>query len=210
MDLSSLDRVRTLYDESADSYSEMMDEEINLPMYAHALKGLAERIACLDGPVLDTSCGSGHMLERLGKKYAPGRPLVGVDLSPRMVAIVQRRLGGAAAVLEGDMRRLDHVSDRSCAAVLSFFALHHVDLPGLRTCFVEWFRVLRPGGQLFVAAWEGSGAMDYGLQVDLVAVRHRQQDVTGAVRAAGFTVGRCVVEPVEGMEMDAVYVEATA
>ena len=210
MDQGLVEEVRALYDESADSYSEMMNQEIDLPIYAHALEGLAGRIAGLDGPLLDTSCGSGHMLERLGSRYAPGRPLVGVDRSPRMVASARKRLGDAAVVSEGDMGHLCHVSDRSCAAVLSFFALHHVDLAGMRACLIEWHRVLRPGGQLAVATWEGTGRVDYNGQADIVAMRYRSQEVASAARAAGFTVDRCVVEPVEGMEMDAVYLDATA
>lgn len=209
MKLASTDQVREFYEESADSYSEMMDKEIDLLMYAEALSGLAERITDLDGPVLDSSCGSGHMLERLEDRYASGRQLVGVDLCPRMAAIAQKRLGNAATVTEGDMRDLCHVSDDSCAAVLSFFALHHVDLEGMRTCFVAWYRVLRPGGQLLVATWEGEGPIDYGGYMDIVAMRYRKQDVAKAARAAGFRIDKCSVEPVEGMEMDAVYLNAT-
>ena len=89
MNLASTESVRQFYEESADSYNAMMDEEIELPMYAEALGGLAERIADLDGPVLDSSCGSGHMLERLRDRYAPGRGFIGVDLSPRLVAIAR-------------------------------------------------------------------------------------------------------------------------
>ena len=78
--------VRAFYEENADSYATMMDTEIDLPMYGTALSALAERIGDLDGAILDSSCGSGHMLARLSC-YAPGRTLLGVDLSPRMVAM---------------------------------------------------------------------------------------------------------------------------
>ena len=208
-DMPSPERIRSFYDDSADSYSAMMDEEIDLPMYAQALGGLAERIADLDGPVLDSSCGSGHMLERLRDRHTPGRPLLGIDLSPRMVAISRERLGDSAAVHTGDMGHLDQVSSQSCAALLSYFALHHVDLDGMRACFVEWHRVLRPGGQLLVATWEGEGPIDYGGEADIVALRYGADQVGEAARAAGFRVDECTVAPVEGMEMDAVYVEAT-
>ena len=209
MNLSSTEQVRQFYEDSADSYNAMMDEEIELPMYAEALGALAERIADLDGPVLDSSCGSGHMLERLRDRYAPGRGFIGVDLSPRMVAIARKRLGSGATVSEGDMRELGHVPDNSCAAVLSFFALHHVDLEGMGICFVEWYRVLRPGGQLLVATWEGEGGIDTGGYADIVAMRYGREGVARAASAAGFRVDRCAVEPVEGMEMDAVYLAAT-
>ncbi len=64
MQPSSLDPVRALYDASAGNYSGMMDSEIDLPMYADTLGRLAERLVGMSGPVVDASCGSGHMLAR--------------------------------------------------------------------------------------------------------------------------------------------------
>ncbi len=209
MKITSTEEVRKFYDESADSYNIMMGEEIDLPMYAEALGGLAERIANLDGAVLDSSCGSGHMLEQLKDRYVPGRQFHGVDLSPRMVGISQQRLGDAATITEGDMGELHHVLDGSCAAVLNFFALHHVDLKRMFTCFVEWSRVLKADGQLLVATWEGEGCIDYGGQADVVAMRYRPDQVIKAARTAGFRIDRISVEAVEGMEMDAIYLAAT-
>ncbi len=209
MKITSKEEVRKFYDESADSYNIMMDEEIDLPMYAEILGGLAERIANLDGTVLDSSCGSGHMLEQLKDRYAPGRQFHGVDLSPRMVAISQQRLGDAALITEGDMGELHHIPDDSCAAVLNFFALHHVDLERMFTCFAEWFRVLKIDGQLFIATWEGKGCIDYGGQTDVIAMKYTPDQVTEAARTAGFRIDSISVEAVQGMEMDAVYLAAT-
>lgn len=209
MEPTSNDKVRDFYDQSADAYSAMMDAEIELPLYATFLSGLAARIASLDGPVLDTSCGSGHMLEKLRTQYAPDRALLGVDLSPRMVAIAQKRLGDAATVVVGDMRALPHIADNTCAALINFFALHHVDRDGVRTCFAEWHRVLTTGGHLLVAAWEGEGHIDYGEDAPIVALNHNADEVSAAARAAGFQVDGCTVEPVEEMGIDAVYLTAT-
>ena len=59
---SSLNDVRNMYESSADSYSEMMDKEINLPVYKDMLRRLHENIANTPGALLDIACGSGHML----------------------------------------------------------------------------------------------------------------------------------------------------
>ena len=139
--ITSRAEIREFYDDSADSYSTMMDDEIDLPMYAELLGGLAGRISNLDGAILDSSCGSGHILEQLKDTYVPGRRFHGIDLSPRMVAISQQRLGNAATIAEGDMAELHHLLDDSCAAVLNFFALHHVDLKGMLACFMAWHPV---------------------------------------------------------------------
>lgn len=85
MKLSSTSTVRTLYDETADTYSQMMDQEIEDPWYALTLSQLAGEIADLSGPVVDTSCGSGHVLSLYKSRFDPERALVGIDLSPRMV-----------------------------------------------------------------------------------------------------------------------------
>ena len=186
-----------------------MDSEIDLPLYSDALNRLAERIADAPGPVVDTSCGSGHMLSRYHERYDPKRPLLAIDLSPRMVAIARARLGSSADVMTGDMRDLGAIESGSSAAVLSFFAIHHLGPKDILAALQEWHRVLRPGGQLVVATWEGTGPIDYGDQSDVVALRYRRDEIAAWTRAAGFVVDRCVVEPVGGMEMKAVYLDGT-
>ena len=209
MKASHLAKVREMYEESADSYAEMMDTEIDLPVYADTLSRLAKRLSGASGPVVDTSCGSGHMLFRYRERYDPERPIVGVDLSPRMVAIARARLGSNAEVLDGDMRDLRRIESGTSAAVLSFFAIHHLNAEEVLPALKEWRRILCSGGQLLIAAWEGTGAIDYGGDSDVVALRFTRDEIADWAEAAGFDVDRCVVEPVEGMPMDAVYFEGT-
>ncbi len=209
MKASSIAEVRELYEDSAESYSKMMDSEIDLPIYADILGRLAERIADIPGPVIDTSCGPGHMLSRYHDCYDSGRSLLGIDLSPRMVAIASARLGSHAETVTGDMRDLGTIEANSASAVLNFFAIHHADARDVRTALDEWHRVLRPGGQLVVAAWEGTGPIDYGSHSDVVALRYTEDEVVTWAREAGFVVNRCVVEPVEEIPMKAIYLEGT-
>jgi len=65
------------------------------------------------------------------------------------------------------------------------------------------------GGQLVVATWEGTGAIDYGDASDVVALRYREEEIAAWAQAAGFVVDRCVVEPMEGMPMKTLYLEGT-
>ena len=51
-----------MYEETAESYARMMDAEIDLPVYAHILGRLRDRVANMPGTLVDTACGSGHML----------------------------------------------------------------------------------------------------------------------------------------------------
>ncbi len=126
-----------------------------------------------------------------------------------MVSIAGARLGSCVKIYNADMRELGRISADSSAAVLSFFAIHHLDPKGVLVAYREWKRILCPRGQLVVAAWEGKGPIDYGGVSDVVALRYTRDEITAWVLESGFIVNRCVVEPVEEMPMNAVYLEAT-
>jgi len=200
--------VRELYEETADSYSEMMDSEIELSIYSDTLSRLAVRIAKIPGTIIDTSCGSGHMLALFHDSYDSSHSLIGVDLSPKMVEIADKRLGTKAKTFVGNMLDLGLVSPSSSAAVISFFAIHHLDPEGVILALKKWHRILINQGQLVLAAWEGEGTIDYGDESDVVAFRFTQDQIKSWVTEAGFLVERCIVESVEEIPMNAIYLEA--
>jgi ubiquinone/menaquinone biosynthesis C-methylase UbiE len=204
---SPINEVRDMYDATADSYAEMMNTEIGLPVYADTLRRLRTLIADTPGALIDTACGSGHMLSMYHEQYDPQRVLVGIDASPGMVSIAQQRLGSGARIFIGDMRKLSEIVSGSAAAVLNWYAIHHLEARGLRESMREWFRVLAPGGHLFVAAWEGVGRIDYGDTSSIIALRHNSAELAKLAEETGFTISRCAVEPVEDFPMDAVYLE---
>lgn len=201
--------VRDMYDATADAYSEMMDTEINDPLYSDTLARLQTRIAKLPGVLIDAPCGSGHMLSMYHDNYDNERPLLGVDLSPAMVEIAAKRLGSAAEITVGDIRKLDSVLQDSAAAVISHFAFHHLDADGVGQALAEWHRGLRMGGQLVIGAWAGDGVIDYGEEADLVAIKHDGGGLEAMVRENGFEITRSFTEFDDGMMMDAIYIEAT-
>jgi ubiquinone/menaquinone biosynthesis C-methylase UbiE len=204
---SGTDAVREMYDAEAESYSTMMDSEIKHPLYVDTLKRLQNQISDIPGVLIDAPCGSGHMLAMYRDDFDGERSLLGIDLSPQMVAITSKRLGSSAEVVVGDIRKLDTVASGSAAAVINHFAFHHLDSDGVVQAIVEWHRVLCVGGQLVIGAWEGAGAIDYGDEADLVAVKHSADDLEKIIRECGFSITRKVVEPDEDLMMDAVYIE---
>lgn len=208
MKASPTEDVREMYEKTADSYAKMMDVEIALPIYSDVLGSLRERIEKKSGTLIDTACGSGHMLSMYHERFDQNRRLKGVDLSPRMVAIAADRLGRSARIDVGDMREIPGTEAESAVAIVNFFALHHLDPEGAGEALQEWHRVLRPGGELLLATWEGSGVIDYGDTSAIKALRYRSDELKLWVTEAGFEVTRCVVEPVEGMPMEAIFLEA--
>jgi ubiquinone/menaquinone biosynthesis C-methylase UbiE len=207
--ISDKNAVRDMYDAEAESYSKMMDSEIEHPLYADTLERLQTRIQSLPGTLIDAPCGSGHMLSMYNERYDSERALFGIDLSPQMVAISTHRLGSAAEICVGDIRDLQPVETGSAAAVISHFAVHHLDADGVAQALEEWHRVLKDGGQLLVAAWEGTGALDYGEDSDLVAIKHAAADIENMFGDAGFSVSMSKVEFDDDMQMNALYIEAT-
>lgn len=207
MKTSSLQEVREMYESSAEDYSKMMDSEIELPVYRDMLGRLHGDISDMPGTLLDTACGSGHMLKLFNSEYDSERSIIGIDISPSMVAIAKKHLGKNALVLVGDMRVIPEIKKDTAAAVINFFAIHHLDTDGVHEAMLEWHRVLAVRGRLLIAAWEGNGIIDYGEESDIVALRYASKELIEITEKAGFSIDRCQVDPVEGFPMDAVYLE---
>ena len=102
------------------------------------------------GPLLDLGCGSGSFLASVGKS---GRRVAGVDIALRWLIVARKRLdeeGLAHVPLAcGCAERLPF-ADRSFAGVVAGDVIEHVADQG--ATLAEAYRVLRPGGRLFLAA----------------------------------------------------------
>lgn len=199
--------VLNLYDETAESYNAMMDTEIGMPIYSETLSRLSDKISKLGGPVTDVSCGSGHMLRLYHDKYDSYRDLVGIDLSPEMIKIAKKRAGDIAKLYTGDMSTLSNVSNNSVAGIINFFAIHHINEEKLLKSVDEWYRVLQSNGYLVLAAWEGSGVIDYGEHSDIVAIKHPESTIKKLL-VGKFDVQYCTIEFIKEMDMNAIYIEA--
>lgn len=104
------------------------------------------------GWVLDLGCGTG---EQVTRHLADRFTVVGVDISPRSVALARQRVPGASFIV-ADMAT---VAFRACSfdAAIAFFSLIHVPrdehLDLLRSV-ANW---LRPGGHLLATMGAGAG-----------------------------------------------------
>ena len=100
----------------------------------------------LSGRILDAGVGTGRSFPF----YPPGATVVGIDISPVMLARAERRLNQASVPVEllgMDVTRLDFPAGYFDAAIATFLFCvlpDELQVPGLR----ELARVVKPGGTI--------------------------------------------------------------
>ncbi len=102
------------------------------------------------GRLLDAGCGPGHWTEFLGKD---GREARGIDLSVEFIATAKSRHPGIAFEV-GSFRELPFDSG-SVGGILAWYSLIHTPPADLPEIFVEFGRVLAPGGSILIGYFDG-------------------------------------------------------
>jgi SAM-dependent methyltransferase len=124
------------------------------PKYAAAV---AELALPAGGVALDAGCGTGRVLEPLRAAVGPGGTVLGVDLTPEMLAEARRRgRERFAALVLGDVARLP-LPGGVVDAVMAAGLLPHTGDPA--AVLRELARVARPGARLAVFHPVGRGPL---------------------------------------------------
>ena len=135
---------RSGYDAVAADYArEIAGELAGKPLDRALLDAVAELAA--GAVVADIGCGPGHVAAYLA---ARGARVVGLDLSPAMCRIGRRATSLPFAT--ADMTALPVTSGR-LAAVVSLYAVIHLDRTARAMAYREFARSLQPGGHALVA-----------------------------------------------------------
>jgi SAM-dependent methyltransferase len=95
--------------------------------------------------VIDVGCGNGYALARLREKFAHVE-LVGIDLSPEMIALAEKRGIPNCAFMVGDVRDLRQENNSQDVVVSERCIINLLDRSHQQAAFNEIHRVLRPGG----------------------------------------------------------------
>jgi len=131
------------YDIWSLSYDHQPDN-LMLALDAALFGALLERTALKGKVVADIGCGTGRHWPAI-LDQGPAR-LLGFDVSAGMVAILKQKYPQAeTSQLEGGTLP---VLDASCDLLLSTLTVAHI--PFIEAALAEWFRALKPGGEILI------------------------------------------------------------
>ena len=144
-----LSDLRDHWDTFADDYNSGPGR--TTPSLVEAMLQDLEPGTTLGGAIIDLACGAGRTTELLAQRCAPGSRVIGVDLSPVMIAAARadcRNPDIDFAVASADALPLPDASFD-----LAFCNLGLMLFPSPEAALAEIYRVLRPGGSLRATVW---------------------------------------------------------
>jgi ubiquinone/menaquinone biosynthesis C-methylase UbiE len=100
--------------------------------------------------VLDVGCGSGYFSRRIAPVVGPAGAVVGIDPSQPMLDYAAAHTPANCTFQAAGAENLPF-ADGSFDLVVSSLAFHHIPADRRADALAEMFRVLRPGGRLFIA-----------------------------------------------------------
>ena len=145
-------RVQTSFHRGAEAYDQ--HTPVQQRVLQHLIQQLGQYSFAPDATVLDIGCGTGRLLELLGRCF-PGVVLTGLDLAPNMLQQAAERLPATVRLVQGDAEQLPF-ADSCFQLVLSSSTFQWLDT--LQYCFEEVRRVLEPEG-LFLFSLFGEGTL---------------------------------------------------
>jgi ubiquinone/menaquinone biosynthesis C-methylase UbiE len=100
--------------------------------------------------VLDVGCGTGYFARRIAPAVEPGGSVIGIDPSQPMLDYAARHAPANCTFQAAGAEDLPF-DDASVDLVVSSLAFHHFPVDLRADAVREMFRVLRPGGRVFIA-----------------------------------------------------------
>jgi SAM-dependent methyltransferase len=205
------DGVRRAYDRVAAEYATRIFGELAHKPFDRSILDRFGELAAPLGPICDLGCGPGQVARYLHERgqqsnlggTGRGVEVVGVDLSPEMVAEA-RRLNPGLRFEQGTMLALDF-ADEQLGGIAAFYSIVNVPREAQPQAFAELWRVLKPGGPLLVAFHVGDEDLHleewWGTAVSVDFYFFDPAEIEARLVAAGFRVAeRHLREPYSDVE----------
>jgi SAM-dependent methyltransferase len=201
MSTDYFDRTAASYDRVAAAYVAHIYDELAakpadrdlLNRYATVMRGR--------GVVCDLGCGPGQVGRYLHER---GVDVVGVDLSPGMLAEA-RRLNPGIAYEQGNMLDLGGPDGR-WAGIVAFYSIIHIPRPQVAQALREMARALMPGGALLLAFHEGETELHetdvWGVTFALDYWLFTTEEMAGYLAEAGLTVQEIIEREPYGPDVE--------
>lgn len=141
MAISSQDKTKKHFNETASDYNNSSDGKFVEPMYDVIVNEIQK---LKSGKILDVGCGNGNLFTLLPSgKYE----LFGVDFSENMIAEAKKKCGQKATFSVADAEKLPFDSD-SFDIIVCNASFHHYVHPD--RVLKEMHRVLKDGGEVLI------------------------------------------------------------
>jgi ubiquinone/menaquinone biosynthesis C-methylase UbiE len=205
---------RTFYDRISAAYDFIADANER----AARVTGVQALAVQPGEKVVEIGFGTGNEVLDLADLVGPKGQVAGIDISPGMLAVAQRKLAARPVATPidlrvGDARQLPF-ADGAFAAAYSSFTLELFPAEDIPVVLAEVKRVLRPGGRLAVVSMATVKPGDRASLLEHTYVwmhRHfphivdcRPIDVAGVVKAAGLAVDKVIDLAIWAMPVRAV------
>ena len=173
------------YDRVAEQYADEFFRELETkPFDRELLDAFAESVRGR-GEVCEIGCGPGHIARYLRDR---GATMSGIDLSREMVKSAQR-LNPDISFQQGNMLALN-LPNSSLAAIVSFYAIIHIERDKVTRALQEMNRVLQPGGSLLISFHGGEGVLHrdewYDKPISIEVTLFGSDEMSGYLESAGF------------------------
>jgi tRNA (cmo5U34)-methyltransferase len=153
---STVDEIRQRFDADVERFSNLetgQSATVDAPLAMALVAEAAAYTTPHARQVLDVGCGAGNYTLKL-LSYLPNLNVTLIDLSGPMLARANDRVtpatAGRVTTQQGDVRELA-LADDSFDIILAAAVLHHLRADSeWRDVFAKFYRVLRPGGSLWV------------------------------------------------------------